>query len=120
MKNLKLMIVEDEILIGLQLKTDLSRAGYAVIGPVSTGSEAVSLAQSEKPDIVVLDLRVMGALDGIETARQLNAIFTPWIMFTTGYQDLDLKEVAMEFKPLAYLVKPVDWRDIDTAVRSKV
>ncbi len=120
MRQLKLLIVEDEALIGLQLKKGLSRAGYSVVGPVATAEDALRLAHNEKPDVVVMDIRLKGGMDGIETARQIGSFSAPWIIFTTGYQDSNLKKLALELGPLAYLVKPLDWQDVDDVVRTRL
>ncbi len=112
MKAVKILVVEDEALIGLHLEMELKRAGYAVVGPVASGEEAIDMARHEGPDVVLMDIRLMGEMDGIEAARQIGGFSQARIIFTTGYQDSALKERAMALKPLAYLLKPIGVRQI--------
>lgn len=118
MATLKLLIIEDETLIALHLKIGLQKAGYAVVGPAVSGREAILLTQQENPDILVVDIRLMGDMDGIEAAQQIRDFSAARIIFTTGYQDADLKQRALVLNPLAYLIKPVNWRDIDSAIHA--
>ncbi len=118
MGKLTILIVEDEILVGLMLKTQLNQAGYLVCGVVASGEEAIELAQKENPDVVLMDIRLRGAMDGIEAAGRISAFSSARIIFTTGYQDPELKERAMKLNPAAFLRKPVGYTDIDAIIRS--
>lgn len=112
MEKIKVLIVEDEVLIALPLKMELRRAGYEVLGPIVSGEEAIESAKNENPDVVLMDIRLMGSMDGIEAARQIGTFSSARIIFTTGYQDSDVKERAMVLRPAAYLTKPIVWRQI--------
>ena len=118
MIKFKILIVEDEFLIALELKKSLSQSGYAVCGPVASGQEAVESARTESPDMVLMDIRLMGDMDGIEAARQIGTFSSASIIFATGYPDPDLKARAMALKPAAYLIKPVEISDIEAAIQS--
>jgi DNA-binding NarL/FixJ family response regulator len=118
MKKLSILIIEDEVLIGLALKKLLSQAGYQVCGPAASGEEAIESTRKENPDVVLMDIRLMGAMDGIEAARQIKVFSSAMLIFTTGYQDPDLRERAMALNPTAYIIKPISWRDIDAIIRS--
>ncbi len=113
----KILIVEDEVLIGFHVQMELSRAGYEVVGPVATGEEAIESVQIENPDIILMDIRLMGGMDGIEAARRIAAFSHAGIIFVTGYDDLALKERALFLNPLAYLSKPVGARHIDALLK---
>lgn len=113
-----ILIVEDEILIGQALKIELGRAGYRICGLVASGTEAIEAVRREQPEVVLLDLRLMGAMDGIETARQIGLFSSAKIIFTTGYQDSALKERALTLNPIAYIRKPVDWHEVDAILCS--
>jgi CheY-like chemotaxis protein len=108
MKKLKFLIVEDETLIALHLKMKLSRAGHIICGLAVSGDEAVHLAHRESPEVVLMDIRLLGAMDGIEAAQQICTFLSTLIIFTTGYADPVLKERALALNPAGYLVKPVD------------
>jgi CheY-like chemotaxis protein len=109
---LKFLIVEDETLIAYQLKKSLTRAGYEVCGTVGVGEQAVELARKERPDVILMDIRLLGAMDGIETARQIRTFLSAALIFTTGYMAPELKARASALQPIAYLSKPVDVQEI--------
>jgi DNA-binding NarL/FixJ family response regulator len=70
-RNEKVLIVEDDHLVAIEAESALLDAGFAIAGIAATSEEAVSLARTEKPDIVVMDIRLAGKRDGIDTAIQL-------------------------------------------------
>jgi YesN/AraC family two-component response regulator len=117
MKNLKIVIVEDEILIGAILKMDLEIAGYNIFGPVGTGEKAIEICRNEDPDVILMDIRLIGEMDGIEAAQIIGTFSSAKIIFTTGYQDVEVKERAIVLKPAAFLNKPVDTHKIDSIIK---
>ncbi len=108
MQNLKFLIVEDESLVAFQLKKGLTRAGHTVCGMAASGEQALAVAREENPQVILMDINLLGAMDGIEAARQISKFLSASIIFTTGYADSGLKERAMALHPAAYLSKPVD------------
>ncbi len=107
----KILIVEDEVLISWSLKILLSREGYTIIGPVTSGAAALQVLE-DGPDIVLMDIQLMGSMDGIETARAIGAQSSAKIIFTTGYTDSATVERARSVRPLAILHKPIVPRDL--------
>jgi CheY-like chemotaxis protein len=69
----KVLIVEDEGIIAMELENHVRRMGYGVIGPVSTGDAALEKAGNFRPDIVLMDIRIQGDMDGIETAEAIRS-----------------------------------------------
>jgi YesN/AraC family two-component response regulator len=120
MDKLKILIVEDESLIAMSLKSQLSKAGYKVCKLATTGKEAVEIMKLECPDVVLMDIRLPGDIDGIEAARQIGEFSTAMIIFASGYSDLTLKERAMILHPAAFLIKPIDVDDIENIVFSSI
>jgi YesN/AraC family two-component response regulator len=119
MDDQKLLIVEDEILIGLSLKMDLEQAGYLVIGPASSGPDAINTARNENPSIILMDIRLMGEMDGIEAAGQIRDFSSAKIIFNTGYQDNAIRERAMKLNPAGFLSKPIKPNQVDAIIRSE-
>jgi len=117
-EKLRFLIVEDEILIGLHLKLVLSRAGYDVIGSVSSAEEAIANARQDKPDVILMDISLMSEMDGIECARQICAFSSALIIFATGFEDPEIRKRAMALHPAAYLIKPVELQDIEKAIQA--
>jgi response regulator of citrate/malate metabolism len=81
------LIVEDEVMIALGLQTDIEALGLEVCGLAANANQAISLAMNDRPDLVVMDIYLNGARDGIEAARSLRAIFGTSIIFVTACTD---------------------------------
>jgi len=109
---LRIMIVEDEIFIALGLEMELKVAGYTVCAVVSTGEEAIAAAARESPDVILMDIRLAGEIDGIEAAQQIQAAKSTPVIFMTGYSDADVMTRAKGLQPLGYLIKPVRLHDL--------
>ncbi|MCX7821548.1 MAG: response regulator [Brevinematales bacterium] len=102
---MKILIAEDEALIAMMLKTQLEEKGHIVLGPVSTGEDVIALALKEKPDLIIMDVVLAGVTNGIEAAEIINKEFPIPVVFTTGYEEIQDRELS--FQPLAYLTKPI-------------
>ncbi len=112
----RILIVEDEALISEDLRTRLGRFGYEVAGTAATGAEALRLAESSKPDLVLMDIVLKGPLDGIETAMRISKRFGIPIIFLTAWADTDILARAKTAMPYGYLVKPIEDRELKAAV----
>ncbi len=104
---IKILLVEDEFLIAMTLENELTGAGYKVIASVTSGEKAVEIAKQQKPDIVLMDIRLAGKIDGMEAAEQIQSFSSNPIIFMTGYSNPEMMNKAKSLNPLAYLVKPV-------------
>ena len=118
MNRPKILIVEDESLIALQLEMKLSKLGYEICQLVASGEEAINAARFEKPDVILMDIRLTGEMDGIEAARQIGFFAAIPIIFTTGYPDTNIKERAMALKPSGFLIKPIEANAIQKVIQS--
>ncbi len=117
MKKVKILIVEDEALIALQLKMKLSQIGYDVCEPTGRGEDAIAMTHRENPDVILMDIRLLGEMDGIETARRIIGFSRAKIIFMTGLSDPEMKALAMALNPAAYLDKPVEIRKIQSVIQ---
>lgn len=100
------LIVEDEVLVGMMLAKKIAAYGFHVCDVVSTGEEAVEIFEQQKPGAVLMDVSLGGEMDGIETAGIIRAKYSVPIIFFTGYnQDKGLMQRAGEVQPLAMLDK---------------
>ncbi|GAB2775753.1 hypothetical protein GCM10027275_18620 [Rhabdobacter roseus] len=103
----KILIVEDEALTATDLKETLQEAGYLITGIARTSQEAVALATSNPPELVLVDIELRGSpLDGISTAQELLQLYRMPVIFLTQYDDRLLFRRAKEILPAAYLPKP--------------
>lgn len=110
------MIVEDEIITAMDLKLLLEKRGYQVSPLITSGSEAVQSAELEKPDVVIMDINILGEADGIETAGRIYALFGIPTIFMTGYSDNEIREKISGIKSAAYLVKPLDFSKLERLI----
>ena len=112
----RVLIVEDEAIIAEDLKRRLERMGYAVVGTADNGDAALELAGNMQPDLVLMDIRIRGPLDGIETATELMLRADVPVIFLTAHTDAATLERAKAVMPYGYLVKPFEDRELKTAV----
>lgn len=111
-RNLKILIVEDEVLTAIVMKKKLENAGYQVAQSVTTGEDAVLTVKEMTIDIVLMDIRLAGEIDGIEAATKIQNLREIPIIFLTGYNDTETKKRANALEPLAILIKPVEMTDV--------
>ena len=102
----RLLIVEDDYLICAQMEAALSEAGYEVVGVASTADEAVELATQHRPALAILDIRLTGKRDGIDTALELFRAHGIRCVFATAHSTTDVRTRAEPAAPLAWLPKP--------------
>jgi len=115
-KRLNIYIVEDDPIIGADLMHRLEDLGYAVAGPFATGEEAVEKMAELRPDLVLMDIKLEGAWDGIETARRISEIGPAPIIFLTANSDNANFDRAKAVHPAAFLSKPFKSRDLKYAI----
>jgi two-component system, response regulator PdtaR len=111
----RILVAEDETIIRLDLREILERAGFEVCAEARDGEEAVSLAEHEKPDLAILDVK-MPRLDGIEAARRILADRPIPIVMLTAYGQQELVSRAVEAGVFGYLVKPFRETDLLPAI----
>lgn len=106
MKNAKIMIVEDESIVAMEIKSRLKSFGHFVCAVVSSGEAALEKLQEILPDLVLMDIVLKGDMDGIETAEQIRNNYDIPVVYLTAYADdatLDRAEIT---GPFGYIVKP--------------
>lgn len=110
------MIIEDEALIALQLKTFLSRRGLHVVGYAADYSEAYALFEAHQPEIIICDIRLKEHENGIEIVRQLRELGVFEVIFLTSYSDTATLQHAFETAPFSYITKPFKEIDVYTSL----
>ena len=113
----RILVAEDETLIRMDLVEMLREAGYNVVGAAMDGNEAIELAESLKPDLAILDVK-MPVLDGISAAEKIIAI-SPVLMLT-AFSQKDLVERARDAGAMAYVVKPFTINDLVPAIEISI
>lgn len=109
MKNLSILICEDELIVAEFIKETLEKNNYNVVGIAFTRDEAMMRIQMDKPDLVLLDINMDEPMSGIKIAHYINKFQTDCdFIFITAFNDAETLESASETLPQAYLVKPLD------------
>lgn len=111
-----MLIVEDEGIVALGLEDTLRTEGYDVAAIADNGKEALEIIRRKIIDLVLLDIRIKGEWDGIETARRLTAVKNIPFIYLTAFSDDETVERARDTVPSAYLVKPYQPRNLLIAI----
>jgi len=116
MKNVQILIVEDDDTNALQITTRLKRLGYEVCKRVTNGIDAIEEVKKGELDIILMDISILGELDGIETAKKIQEFSNIPIIYLTASANQQTIDRAKETMPCGYLVKPVQERDLRIAI----
>ncbi len=101
-----ILIVEDEILIGMMLVQNMLKIGYQPCQDVATSAEeAIAAVKNEQPDVILMDISLAGNMDGIEAAQIIKQEYDIPVLFFTGYRDAQLIKRAEAVNPVAILDK---------------
>lgn len=106
MPEVKILIVEDEKILAMGLKKKLENLGFSVTGLVSSGAEAIESVKKIQPDLVLMDIVIKGAMDGIETAEFIVNLYDIPIIYLTAYADDEMLARAEKTCPYGYILKP--------------
>jgi CheY-like chemotaxis protein len=112
MNEARILIVEDETIIALGIESRLQSLGYEVTSIVDTGEKAIEKAEEDKPDLILMDIRIKGEMDGIDTAEVIRNRFGIPVIFSTAYLDEERIERAKITMPFGYVLKPIQERDL--------
>lgn len=116
MEKPRILVVEDESIVALDICDRLQHLEYTVAAMASSGEEAIERTAELHPDVVLMDIRMPGALDGIEAAAQICERFEIPVVFITAYADASTLERAKVTTPFGYVLKPFEDRDLQVAV----
>jgi two-component system, cell cycle sensor histidine kinase and response regulator CckA len=103
-----ILIVEDERIVAMDVKAMLEELGYQVPAIVANGAAAIEAVGQAQPDLVLMDIRLQGSIDGVEAAAAIRAIADVPIIFLTAHADPDTRERVRALAPYGYLIKPFD------------
>ncbi|MBE0584518.1 MAG: response regulator [Desulfofustis sp.] len=104
-KPAKIMVIEDEVLIGLMLVRKLRTFGYEVAGPVTSGEEAIKRLEDERPEVILMDITLAGKMNGIEAGQIIKTKYAIPIIIFSGYDDSFFPQQVRELAPVAVLKK---------------
>jgi two-component system, response regulator PdtaR len=113
----RVLVVEDDFLVAIETENALLDAGFAVVGVAASADEAVKLARQERPDLAVMDIRLLGKRDGIDAAIDIFNETGIRCIFATAHSDAATRGRAQIAQPLGWLSKPYDPAELIQAVR---
>lgn len=117
--NERILIVEDEAITALDLKYSLEELGYEVVDTVDTGQDAIDTAIETKPDVVLMDIKLKGAMEGIEAAEIISEYKIP-IIYLTANTDTDTFEKSNVKFTYGFISKPYDLSKLDEKLKSTI
>jgi DNA-binding NarL/FixJ family response regulator len=118
LKSRKVLIAEDDHLVAIEIEAALLDAGFEVTGIAASAEEAIELAKARKPDLAIMDIRLAGALDGVDAALELFRESGVRSIFATAHQDAAMRRRAGAAMPLGWIAKPYQPLFLVDAVRN--
>ena len=112
----RILVVEDDRVVARDIQHQLTRIGHTVVGVTPSGEDAVRLALESHPDLVLMDVRLEGALDGVDAAQQIRDRCQVPVVFLTAYADDETLERARVTEPFGYLLKPFEDSELRTVI----
>ena len=116
MGKAKILVVEDDAIVASDIADSLTSLGYTVSAKVASGEEALIKAKEDKPDLVMMDIVLKGAMDGVDAAETIHSELDIPVVYLTAYASNDLIERAKTTEPFGYIIKPFEDRDLVSAI----
>ncbi|MGE5340651.1 MAG: response regulator [Candidatus Omnitrophota bacterium] len=115
-KKVKILIVEDELIVAKNIESQLQRLGYEVPGSASSGLEAIALAERYRPKLILMDIKLSGEMDGITAADIIRRRFRIPVVYLTAYADHETLQRAKSTEPFGYILKPFELRNLHSTI----
>ncbi len=116
MEKARIMIIENESIIAADIRNILDKCGYYTAGVFARGEEAIEKIEELYPDLVLMDIKLAGSMDGVETARLIRDCSNAPVIYLTAFADEDTLQRAKITEPYGYLLKPVDEKALNAAI----
>jgi CheY-like chemotaxis protein len=113
----KVMIVEDEAVVALHLRQELTKLGYFVAGVATAGEQALKMVEEVFPDVILMDIHIQGEMDGIETAKRIPRYLHIPVIYLTAYSEDSTLKRAGDTYPYGYLIKPFLDRELHASIK---
>lgn len=116
MKQKRILLVEDEAITAMRIKSSLENMGYAVTSTVFSGEEALAHIEEDRPDLVLMDIVLDGQMDGIETAMEIRSRFKIPVVYLTAHSKESMLKRIKTTEPFGYIIKPFDEGELRAVV----
>ena len=116
MASARILIVEDENIVTMELKARLPALGYSIAAVASSGEEAIARVVETRPDLALMDIRLKGSIDGVEAAERIRTLYDVPVVFLTAYSDDATLQRVKTTEPFGYLIKPFEERELHSTI----
>jgi len=117
MNKTKILIVEDEVIVALDIKNALTQLGHEVITMVTNHDDALLSIKNNRPDIIIMDIHLNNSQDGIQTAEEIQKTHTIPILYLTAFADDETIRRAVKTNPIGYLTKPFKREELKSTIQ---
>jgi signal transduction histidine kinase len=117
MTKTRVMVVEDERIVALNLERRLTKLGYEISSLATSGSQALQAIERDKPDVVLMDVNIEGEIDGIETASRIPNVYNIPVIYLTAYSEEATLQRARGTRPYGFLLKPISERELHATIQ---
>ncbi len=115
-KTNKVLIVEDDMILAMVIERMVKQLGYGILDKVKSGEEAIETALQEDPDVILMDIRLDGDIDGIDAVHHIHSSKEIPVIYITGNNDTSSRKRANQTSHIEFLVKPVDQNTLNRAL----
>lgn len=116
----KIIIVEDEFMLQMMIEKMIEKMGHQVVAKAKSGDAAIEAVKEHQPDLVLMDVKLIGKYDGIETIQQIRAFSDVPVLYLTGNTDKAVIERAKDTMPMAFVIKPFEYNGLRDAMETVV
>jgi len=117
MSDIEILVVEDESIIAMDLEQSLKSLDYAVLATVASGEAAIAQLTESQPDIIIMDIKLKGKIDGIEAGKKINKLYNIPIVYMSANADLTKDEHLGINKPGSFISKPVMFEELKETLK---
>jgi DNA-binding NarL/FixJ family response regulator len=116
----RVLIVEDDYFVSGEIEAILIDMHCEIVGIAATGEEAIEIAQRERPDLVLMDIRLAGLIDGIATAKVMDSRLGIRCLYVTAHSDVETRTRGQATNPLGWVSKPFTSQELTKSVRRAI
>lgn len=116
MSDPRILIAEDEHITAMEVQAMLEEMDYEVVDIVDTGSDALDILEENEIDLVIMDIRLPGEINGIETTEKINEKYDLPVIYFSAYSDDETLQGARETEPAGFMIKPITEEDLRSSI----
>jgi CheY-like chemotaxis protein len=113
----RILIVEDDMILALVLKKNIEKLGYTVLDIYSSGYDAIQAVAQQLPDLIIMDIKLMGSIDGIQTMIEIRKFSEIPVIYVSGNSDDVVKEQAEKTESSGFMSKPIDLPNLENLIK---